>query len=80
MALMHLNFKNMINEQKLTRDIMGRVKTIYLGRLLARPIFELATLLALLVVVKQLVFWQAAVLNMAHLSVAGWLGYVLGAF
>lgn len=59
---------------------MGRVKTIYLSRLLARPVFELVVLLALLMLVKQLVFWQAAVLNMAHLSITGWLGYALGAF
>lgn len=70
----------MIEEQKLTRDIMGRVKTIYWGRLLARPVFELVVLLALLVLVKQLVFWQAAVLNMAHLSITGWFGYAAGAF
>lgn len=70
----------MINEQKLTRDIIVRVKTVYWGKLLALPAFEFGVTAVLVVAAKQLVFWQAAVLNMAHLSVTGWLGYAAGAF
>ena len=70
----------MINEQKLTRDILKRVKTIYWLKLLARPIFEGVLLVVLVLIVKELVFWQAAVFNMAQLSIASWGVYFLSAF
>lgn len=70
----------MINEQKLQLDIMRRVKTIYWGKLLVPPTFELCVLLALVYIAKTLVFWQAAIFNMSHLSINAWAGYTLGAF
>ena len=70
----------MINENKLTKDIMSRIRTIYYGRLLARPVLELAVLLGLVYAAKMLIFWQAAIFNMAQLSVNQWFSYIAQAF
>ncbi len=59
---------------------MARVKTVYWGRLLALPAFEFGVMVVLVVAAKQLVFWQAAVFNMAQLAIGDWVGYALGAF
>ena len=70
----------MINHQKLTQDIMSRVRTIYYFQLWGRPATELLVLVGFLLAAKQLVFWQAAMFNMAQRSIYLWPNYGLGAF
>lgn len=70
----------MIHEKKLRADIMRRVITVYWLKLIGLPILEVVVLLGFLMAAKTLVFWQAVLLNMAHVSADAWVGFALNAF